>query len=143
MALLTAGFHGLLARQTVPEWRAVLDAVKELVHVGARPGGPRGCRWLPESPFPFVAVEPRVRAPTIVREANDPVGRIGRTQLGGTMTPGAATLLVAFRAVQVCGIQALTLIAPISRFDLLGPEPEDRDERTDERQRGADEHADL
>jgi predicted dienelactone hydrolase len=40
LAPLMAGFQALVARQTVPEWRAVLDAVQALGHVGA---GPAGC----------------------------------------------------------------------------------------------------
>src|SRR5258707_1824522 len=39
LAPLIAGFQVLVARPTVPEWRAVLDAVQEFDHVGARPGG--------------------------------------------------------------------------------------------------------
>lgn len=39
LAPLIAGFHAFVARQTVPEWRAVLDAVQELEHVGAGPVG--------------------------------------------------------------------------------------------------------
>ena len=34
-----AEFHTLLAGQSVPEWRAVLDALQELDHVGAGPVG--------------------------------------------------------------------------------------------------------
>ena len=55
LAPLLAGFHALVARQTVPEWRAVLDAVQELGH-----------KVLPLAPrrlgVPFVAADPRVHA---------------------------------------------------------------------------------
>jgi hypothetical protein len=43
-APLLASFHALVARQTVPEWRAVLDAVQELPHVGTGPVGYWGAR---------------------------------------------------------------------------------------------------
>lgn len=39
LAPLLAAFQALVARQTVPEWQAVLDAVQELPHVGAGPVG--------------------------------------------------------------------------------------------------------
>lgn len=41
---LIAGFQALVARQTVPEWQAVLGAVQELSHVGAGPVGYQGAR---------------------------------------------------------------------------------------------------
>ncbi len=61
-APLIAGFHALVARQTVPEWRAVLDAVQELGHVGAGPVGYWGVSLGCGLGVPFVAAEPRVRA---------------------------------------------------------------------------------
>src|SRR5437588_192101 len=36
---LIASFQALVARQTVPEWRSVLDAVQQLDHVGVGPVG--------------------------------------------------------------------------------------------------------
>ena len=39
LAPLIASFQALVARQTVPEWQAVLDAVQGLPHVGAGPVG--------------------------------------------------------------------------------------------------------
>jgi pimeloyl-ACP methyl ester carboxylesterase len=39
LAPLIAGFQALVARQTVPEWQAVLDAVQQLDHVGPGPVG--------------------------------------------------------------------------------------------------------
>lgn len=62
LAPLIAGFHALVARQTVPEWRAVLDAVQELGHVGAGPVGYWGVSMGCGLGLPFVAAEPRVRA---------------------------------------------------------------------------------
>lgn len=62
LAPLLAGFHALVARQTVPEWRAVLDAVQELSHVGAGPVGYWGVSLGCGLGVPFVAAEPRVRA---------------------------------------------------------------------------------
>ena len=59
---LIAGFHTLLAGQTVPEWRAVLDAVQELDHVGAGPVGYWGVSLGCGLGVPFVAAERRVRA---------------------------------------------------------------------------------
>jgi dienelactone hydrolase len=62
MAPLVAGFQALVARQTVPEWRAVLDALQELDHVGAGPVGYWGVSLGCGLGVPFVAAEPRVRA---------------------------------------------------------------------------------
>ncbi|MFJ6790970.1 dienelactone hydrolase family protein [Streptomyces angustmyceticus] len=62
LAPLIAGFQALVARQTVPEWRAVLDAVQRLEHVGAGPVGYWGISLGCGLGVPFVAAEPRVRA---------------------------------------------------------------------------------
>jgi len=62
LAPLLASFHELVARQTVPEWRAVLDAVQELDLVGAGPVGYWGVSLGCGLGVPFVAGEPRVRA---------------------------------------------------------------------------------
>ncbi len=62
LAPLVAGFQALVARQTVPEWQAVLDAVQELGHVGAGPVGYWGVSLGCGLGVPFVAAEPRVRA---------------------------------------------------------------------------------
>jgi dienelactone hydrolase len=62
LAPLIASFQALVARQTVPEWRAALDAVQELDHVGAGPVGYRGVSMGCGLGVPFVAAEPRVRA---------------------------------------------------------------------------------
>jgi dienelactone hydrolase len=62
LAPLIAGFQALVARQTVPEWRAVLDAVQELGHVGAGPVGYWGVSLGCGLGVPFVAAEPRIRA---------------------------------------------------------------------------------
>ncbi|CAL9330953.1 dienelactone hydrolase family protein [Streptomyces sp. enrichment culture] len=62
LAPLIAAFQALVARQTVPEWRAVLDAVQEIEHVGAGPVGYWGVSLGCGLGVPFVAAEPRVRA---------------------------------------------------------------------------------
>ena len=62
LAPLIAEFQALVARQTVPEWRAVLDAVQELDRVGAGPVGYWGVSMGCGLGVPFVAAEPRVRA---------------------------------------------------------------------------------
>jgi dienelactone hydrolase len=62
LAPLIAEFQALVARQTVPEWRAVLDSVQELDHVGAGPVGYWGVSLGCGLGVPFVAAEPRVRA---------------------------------------------------------------------------------
>jgi dienelactone hydrolase len=62
LAPLIAGFQALVARQTVPEWRTVLDAVQELEYVGAGPVGYWGVSLGCGLGVPFVAAEPRVRA---------------------------------------------------------------------------------
>ena len=62
LAPLIADFQALVARQTVPEWLAVLDAVQELEHVGAGPVGYWGVSLGCGLGVPFVAAEPRVHA---------------------------------------------------------------------------------
>jgi dienelactone hydrolase len=62
LAPLIAGFQALVARQTVPEWRAVLDAIQEVEYVGAGPVGYWGVSLGCGLGVPFVAAEPRVRA---------------------------------------------------------------------------------
>ncbi|MFF3261819.1 dienelactone hydrolase family protein [Streptomyces sp. NPDC002932] len=62
LAPLIAGFQALVARQTVPEWRAVLDAVQQLEYVGVGPVGYWGVSLGCGLGVPFVAAEPRVRA---------------------------------------------------------------------------------
>ncbi len=61
LAPLIAAFQALVARQTVPEWRAVLDTVQALGHVGAGPVGYWGVSLGCGLGVPFVAAEPRVR----------------------------------------------------------------------------------
>ncbi|WP_329500164.1 alpha/beta hydrolase [Kitasatospora herbaricolor] len=61
-APLIAGFQALVARRTVPEWQAVLDAVQRLDRVGAGPVGYWGVSLGCGLGVPFVAAEPRVRA---------------------------------------------------------------------------------
>lgn len=62
MAPLIAGFQALVARQTVPEWQTVLDALQQLEHVGSGPVGYWGVSLGCGLGVPFVAAEPRVRA---------------------------------------------------------------------------------
>jgi dienelactone hydrolase len=62
LAPLIARFQALVAGQTVPEWRAVLDAVQGLEHVGAGPVGYWGVSLGCGLGVPFVAAEPRIRA---------------------------------------------------------------------------------
>lgn len=57
-----AELHALLAEQSVPEWRAVLDALGELDHIGAGPVGYWGISMGCGLGVPFIAAEPRVRA---------------------------------------------------------------------------------
>ncbi|MEU2552297.1 alpha/beta hydrolase [Streptomyces sp. NPDC013313] len=59
---LIAEFQALVARRTVPEWRAVLDAVQAVEDVGAGPVGYWGVSLGCGLGVPFVAAEPRVRA---------------------------------------------------------------------------------
>ncbi|MFI9330430.1 dienelactone hydrolase family protein [Kitasatospora sp. NPDC052868] len=59
---VVAELHALLAGQSVPEWRAVLDAVQDLGSVGAGPVGYWGMSMGCGLGVPFVAAEPRVRA---------------------------------------------------------------------------------
>ncbi|MEU6076755.1 alpha/beta hydrolase [Micromonospora sp. NPDC047074] len=62
LAPLIAGFQALVARQTVPEWRTVLDTVQDLEYVGAGPVGYWGVSLGCGLGVPFVAAEPRVHA---------------------------------------------------------------------------------
>jgi dienelactone hydrolase len=62
LAPLIDGFQALVARPTVTEWQAVLDAVQQLEHVGAGPVGYWGLSLGCGLGVPFVAAEPRVRA---------------------------------------------------------------------------------
>ncbi|SRR5581483_8512097 len=61
-APLIASFQALAARQTVPEWQSVLDALQKLDHVGPGPVGYWGVSLGCGLGVPFVAAEPRVRA---------------------------------------------------------------------------------
>ncbi|GIJ43833.1 hypothetical protein Val02_07190 [Virgisporangium aliadipatigenens] len=54
--------HAHLAAQSVPEWRAVLDALRTLDGVGEGPVGYVGMSLGCALGVPFVAAEPRVRA---------------------------------------------------------------------------------
>lgn len=62
VAPVLAEVHTLIAGQSVPEWRAVVDAVQEVDHVGAGPVGYWGLSLGCGLGVPFVAAEPRVRA---------------------------------------------------------------------------------
>ncbi|MER5704731.1 alpha/beta fold hydrolase [Micromonospora sp. NPDC002296] len=62
LAPLIAEFQALVARQTVPEWQAVLDSVQQLAHVGTGPVGYWGVSLGCGLGVPFVAAETRVRA---------------------------------------------------------------------------------
>ena len=59
---LEGRFQALVARQTVPEWRTVLDAVRQPGGAGAGPVGYWGVSLGCGLGVPFVAAEPRVRA---------------------------------------------------------------------------------
>jgi dienelactone hydrolase len=65
VSLLIAGFQAMVARRTVPEWRAVLDAVQADDDVGAGPVGYLGVSLGCGLGVPFVATEPRVRAAVV------------------------------------------------------------------------------
>jgi dienelactone hydrolase len=59
---VAAALHNFLAGQAVPEWRAALDALQDVDHVGAGPVGYWGMSMGCGLGVPFVAAEPRVRA---------------------------------------------------------------------------------
>jgi dienelactone hydrolase len=59
---LVAELHTLLAQQSVPEWRSVLDAVAELDYAGGGPVGYLGMSLGCGLGVPLVAAEPRIRA---------------------------------------------------------------------------------
>jgi pimeloyl-ACP methyl ester carboxylesterase len=60
VSALVADLHRMMAEQSVPEWRRVLDALHG--HVGAGPVGYWGVSMGCGLGVPFVAAEPRVRA---------------------------------------------------------------------------------
>jgi len=62
LAPLIASFQALVARQTVPEWRSVLNALQDLDQVGPGPVGYWGVSLGCGLGVPFVAAESRVRA---------------------------------------------------------------------------------
>ncbi|MFG2604788.1 dienelactone hydrolase family protein [Streptomyces sp. NPDC048514] len=62
LAPLIAEFQAMVARQTVPEWQAVVDEVQRLDHVGAGPVGYWGISLGCGLGVPFVAAESRVHA---------------------------------------------------------------------------------
>lgn len=62
LAPLIAEFQAMVARRTVPEWHAVVDAVQQLDHVGPGPVGYWGVSLGCGLGVPFVAAEPRIRA---------------------------------------------------------------------------------
>jgi cephalosporin-C deacetylase-like acetyl esterase len=55
-------YNGSLAERTVPEWRAVLDALQALPEVGTGPVGYSGMTLATAIGLPLIAVEPRIRA---------------------------------------------------------------------------------
>ncbi|NUS14856.1 MAG: alpha/beta hydrolase [Streptomyces sp.] len=77
---LVADFQAVAARRTVPEWRAVLDALQGLEHVGPGPVGYWGVSLGCALGVPFVAAEPRVRAAVLglsgVRALADAAARV-------------------------------------------------------------------
>ena len=62
LAPLISSFQALVVREVVPEWRAVLDAVQALRHVGTGPVGYWGLSLGTAMGAPLVAAEPRFRA---------------------------------------------------------------------------------
>jgi dienelactone hydrolase len=62
LASVIGAFQELVARQIVPEWQAVLDAVQKLSHVGTGPVGYWGLSLGCGIGVPFVAAESRVCA---------------------------------------------------------------------------------
>ncbi|NEA39521.1 alpha/beta hydrolase [Streptomyces sp. SID11385] len=77
LAPLIADFQAMVARQTVPEWRAALDAVRELPYVGERAVGYWGVSLGCGLGVPFVAAEHRVRAAVLGLGGGDPAGAVG------------------------------------------------------------------
>ncbi|GAB2469082.1 hypothetical protein GCM10027063_06860 [Promicromonospora xylanilytica] len=79
LSFVIAGFQEVAARQTVPEWRAVLDAVQDLDHVGTGPVGYWGISLGCGLGVPFVAAEPRVTAAVLgLGGAFGPVAELAR-----------------------------------------------------------------
>jgi pimeloyl-ACP methyl ester carboxylesterase len=59
---LVADINAAMARWTVPEWKATLDALQELDHVGVGPVGYWGVSMGAAIGIPLAAVEPRITA---------------------------------------------------------------------------------
>jgi dienelactone hydrolase len=111
LAPLIAGFQALVARQTVPEWRAVLDAVQELDHVGAGPAGYWGVSLGCGLGIPFVAAEPRIRAAVLGLG-----GALASAQVAGRITV-PVEFLVQWDDERVPRAQSLALFDALASAD--------------------------
>jgi dienelactone hydrolase len=75
VAPVLADVQALIAAQSVPEWRAVVDAVQELDFVGVGPVGYWGLSLGCGLGVPFIAAEPRVRAAVLGLNGEQAVAR--------------------------------------------------------------------
>ncbi len=100
-------FHALLAGQAVPEWRAVLDAVGDLDHVGVGPVGYWGMSMGCGLGIPFIADEPRIRAAVL--------GLLGSAD----MAEAAARITVPVEFLVQCNDETVPRATSLALFDLF------------------------
>jgi len=103
-----AALHTALAEQSVPEWREVLTAVRELERVGTGPVGYWGVSMGCGLGIPFVAAEPRIRAAVL--------GLAG--QLG--LAERAARITVPVQFLMQWHDQRVSRAQSLALFDALG-----------------------
>jgi dienelactone hydrolase len=105
---LLADIHALMADQAVPEWRAVLDAVAELDHLGAGPVGYWGMSLGCGLGVPLVAAEPRIRAAVLGLNAEQ-----------HTSTEAAAQITVPVEFLVQWDDERVPRAAALALFDLF------------------------
>ncbi|MGW0883218.1 dienelactone hydrolase family protein [Streptomyces sp. NPDC002671] len=108
VAPVLAEVHALIAGQSVPEWRAVLDALQELDQVGAGPVGYWGLSLGCGLGVPFVAAEPRVRAAVLGLNGAE------------TSVEAAARITVPVEFLVQWDDEKVPRTAALAHFDVLG-----------------------
>lgn len=108
IATVLSELHDLVAAESVPEWRRVLDALQELDTVGAGPVGYWGVSMGCGLGVPFVAAEPRVRAAVL---------GLGPVHAGGT---AAAAVTVPVEFLVQWDDERIPRAESLALFDALG-----------------------
>lgn len=107
VAPVLAEMHTLISGQSVPEWRAVLDALQELDHVGAGPVGYWGMSLGCGLGVPLIAAEPRIRAAVVGLNGVD------------TSAEGAAQITVPLEFLVQWDDERVPREASLALFDLF------------------------